>query len=161
MIPLQRAYGETTNNCGYFPAKYQAEHFRKLVQRLHRDFDKVIGMCDADAIVVHGTSGTAVAFALQMLRSYPLVMLRKPGESSHGSTVEGNIHRFHRYVFLDDFISSGTTLRHVRDSLCGAELAGIWLHGGGEDSTYRGDRLIESEYWCSRTDSRIPKFIYP
>lgn len=65
-------------------------------------------------IVVHGNSGVSVGFAALMLCDFHLVLLRKDNDNSHGSPIEGpNGHEIDRYYILDDFVSSGDTIRRV------------------------------------------------
>lgn len=70
---------------------------------------------NADCVIVHGNSGVSCGFAALMYHNFNLVLLRKDNDNSHGSPLEGpEGHRIERYLILDDFISSGETVRRVR-----------------------------------------------
>lgn len=81
-----------------------------------------------DVIAVQGTSGMSIGFpAFLALRAAGwdgrIVVVRKPGEDSHGSAVEGvpgapaEKLAGKRCVFLDDFVSEGTTRKRVREAV--------------------------------------------
>jgi adenine/guanine phosphoribosyltransferase-like PRPP-binding protein len=69
-----------------------------------------------DSIVCTGVSGMLVGPIVAYRLHKPLVVVRKEGTPSHTSKlVEGQLGN--RYVFLDDFVSIGTTLRRVHKTL--------------------------------------------
>jgi len=91
-----------------------------------------------DAIVVHGTSGTWLA-PLLVMKGFDVLMVRKDGEHSHGSVIEGKTTSKHEYkhvLMIDDLICSGSTIKRVRDRLELAEtpdsinpkIVGVALH---------------------------------
>lgn len=85
-------------------AKFAASAIAKLAQEVN-----------ADCVIVHGNSGVSCGFAALMYHNFNLVLLRKDNDNSHGSPIEGpNEHCIRRYIILDDFISSGETVRRVR-----------------------------------------------
>lgn len=88
-----------------------------------------------DSIAARGVSGIAIAAPVAFLLKKPLVVVRKDTEMRHSSrVVEGIKDIGSRYVFLDDFISGGTTLREVitaiRDNGGPREPRGIYLYDG-------------------------------
>lgn len=81
-----------------------------------------------DVIAVQGTSGMSIGFPVFLaLRAAGwegrIVVVRKPGEDSHGCAVEGMPGSPQeklfgkRCVFLDDFVSEGTTRQRVRQAV--------------------------------------------
>jgi adenine/guanine phosphoribosyltransferase-like PRPP-binding protein len=74
-----------------------------------------------DFIAVRGCSGILVGAPVSLRINKPLVVVRKPDENSHGygkSAVLVNADRaYGRFLFLDDFISSGATERAVLEGL--------------------------------------------
>lgn len=96
---------------------------------------------NADCVIVHGNSGVSCGFAALMYHNFNLVLLRRDNDNSHGSPLEGpNGHRIERYLILDDFISSGKTVRRVRrkvtelalqygDGRASPQCVGIVLYG--------------------------------
>ena len=71
-----------------------------------------------DCLIVHGTSGIWLA-PLLIMKDYPVVMVRKEGENSHGKPIEGPDTGidYTRGVFVDDLIASGETIRMVKKLL--------------------------------------------
>lgn len=89
-------------------------------ESLRRHAEWVIGRLDHieyDFVAVTGKSGMSVAFAALALRQFDLVTIRKDGEQSHGSQVEGEARTMCRYIVIDDFVSSGATLNNIEDAL--------------------------------------------
>lgn len=66
-----------------------------------------------EAIAFRGSSGAAMAFIAGLELGVPLIHVRKPKEDSHYSGYEG-IANPATYVIIDDFISSGATVRAIR-----------------------------------------------
>lgn len=86
----------------------------------------------ADAVVVTGKSGMSMGFATLMLIDFPLVVVRKGGELSHGYPVEGDgTTKIDKYLIMDDFICTGRTVINIikamneRAHLCGYEPDGV------------------------------------
>jgi adenine/guanine phosphoribosyltransferase-like PRPP-binding protein len=71
-----------------------------------------------DSIVVRGNSGVIVGSPVALRLRVPLVVVRKPGEGSHSSHKVINVGNLgDRWLFLDDFISTGRTLRACIEAL--------------------------------------------
>ena len=91
-------------------AKFAAEAIEELRERT-----------GSTSVVVHGNSGVSCGFAALMVtkeQDFNLVLLRKDNDNSHGSPIEGPAgHRLQKYLILDDFISSGTTMNRIRDKI--------------------------------------------
>jgi adenine/guanine phosphoribosyltransferase-like PRPP-binding protein len=94
---------------------------------------------DAEAVVASGHSGLVLAGAVSLLTGVPTFAVRKPGEErlSHGmNRVSAHSPTVARWVFLDDFIDSGSTLRNAAKLLHDEGLIStIWptallLYGG-------------------------------
>lgn len=103
---------------GYSGHEHRPGYFRSIVHRVADALPDVMHQYEADAVVVTGKSGISVAFAALMLIDFPLVIVRKPGENSHGFRVEGPEGAvLRRYIILDDFVSSGATVTRVRQQL--------------------------------------------
>lgn len=66
-----------------------------------------------DTIAFRGMSGALIAPEIAQYLQKPLLLVRK-GENKHSCfEVEGNIHT-ERYLIVDDFISSGNTIKEIR-----------------------------------------------
>lgn len=90
--------------------------------RLVRGFAKAIAASlpehmrhyGAESIVVMGSSGVSAAFAALMLIDFPLFLVRKDNDNSHGSPIEGPTGLYLKdYLILDDFVDSGRTVRQI------------------------------------------------
>lgn len=69
-------------------------------------------------LVYRGVSGACMAWPLSYRLKIPVVAVRKPGEACHGYDPddEGVISGYgdlFRYIIVDDFISSGATIRAI------------------------------------------------
>lgn len=107
-------------NNGYSAIQYSnSENFKEKVQTVADLIQKLQANPKTafDALVVCGKSGMSVAFALKMLMHVNIVVVRKTGDNSHGRAVEGPYCSITRLVFLDDLISSGTTLAKLKRKL--------------------------------------------
>src|SRR6185312_11074657 len=68
---------------------------------------------DFDAIAFRGMSGALVAPVLALNLNKTLILVRKPDDHHHGwDDIEGH-KAARRYVILDDFVSSGDTIRAI------------------------------------------------
>lgn len=82
-------------------------------------------------IAVTGISGIAVGAIVASRMNKHLAVVRKRNESSNSSNAVESYGLMESYVFIDDLISSGTTLRHVLKSIedwSGASCSGIFLY---------------------------------
>jgi hypothetical protein len=158
--PVLPSRYETATSRGYSVVGGGVGKMLEVTDWIKLHIDRI--MCDthADAIVVHGTSGTAVAFGLlaQGWDAFPLVMLRKRGEDSHGVHLEalnrGGRVSFGSYVFIDDFTASGGTVRRVKSDIY-ANMVGLVLYavGHGRGLSIRGCSEFDGPMYCRRESS--------
>lgn len=89
---------------------------------------------NVDCILVHGSSGLWLGGMLTVAQDMPVVQVRKPNESSHGYDIEGKPGKRFRGVFVDDFISLGSTVDRVRGltDKHGFEVVAVLEHGKSE-----------------------------
>jgi hypothetical protein len=102
----------------YSGSMYDRTLLRARVKSLVQRLPEIMARTNADSIFVTGKSGLGIAFPLLYKMDVKIVTVRKPGEESHGTMFEG-IDRFEpkRYLFLDDFVSSGETVERVLTSV--------------------------------------------
>lgn len=84
-----------------------------------------------DCIAVRGVSGMIVGAPVALALGKPLVVVRKPHETSHGQSLANRRHAGGRFLVLDDFMFTGATVQAIRDSMegnAGAEFAGIYMY---------------------------------
>lgn len=88
----------------------------ELVKQAQRILDGV----EYDTMVGTGLSGGLVVPALARLLNKEFALIRKSGDSSHREReVEGSLGD--RWIFVDDFVSSGDTLARVRAAIDNAQ----------------------------------------
>lgn len=119
----------------YSTAMYDHSALQNVVQDLVLAIPHYLEVLNADTIVVQGKSGMSMAFATLATIDFPLMVVRKKGENSHGSTIEGTSeHIAKRILVLDDFVSSGSTIRmidrQVKEMDSGMRIVGVleWSH---------------------------------
>lgn len=129
--------------------KFNADEIAERFDRVKYGISQVEKMkIRYDAIVVHGTSGTWLG-ALLVMAGYKVVMLRKDRERTHGLIIEGTLSekQLDRFIFVDDMIVSGNTVKNVRealllhakeyDSIQPPRIVAVVLHAQGGDDTIR------------------------
>lgn len=112
-----------------------------------------------EAIAFRGMSGALVAPMLAHHMKKGLLVVRKPSEQSHGAKVEGMIDA-ERYIIVDDFISSGKTVKEIQETIhhyrkainepVSAKCVGIFLYGRGPRHT--GSRTNVPVFGCQKDD---------
>jgi adenine/guanine phosphoribosyltransferase-like PRPP-binding protein len=99
------------------------------------------------AVAATGLSGLVIAGAIGHAAGIPVFAVRKHGDPSHSSEKASGVAPHgpvERWVFVDDLIESGATLRRVRDALYETNLAarrtpslillyGDWNSSGHQD----------------------------
>lgn len=118
--PGLRPMGRWTNSNDYSCMGYPPERLRACVKALARDLPGIMARYNADAVVVRGGSGVVFGGALLMVSDIKVIVARKPGEQSHSTAIEvcgGGSLTVHRYIVLDDFVSSGGTVKGIMDDM--------------------------------------------
>lgn len=93
---------------------------RKLKERIDRVAKALLKLrkneVSFNAIAFRGSSGASVAYAVSAKTGIPLAYVRK--ERNHnGDKVEGTDNNVRNYIILDDFISSGDTVRLIAKAM--------------------------------------------
>lgn len=103
---------------GYNEQQYNLIQMRHMANLIAKELPAIIALTGADAVAVTGKSGISMAFAARMVADFDLIVVRKRGENSHGSSIEGKDgQRISKYLILDDFVSSGNTVRNIVGAL--------------------------------------------
>lgn len=114
-----------------YPAFYnRRENLRKATTTLKTD------CATFDTIVCTGVSGVLFASPLALLMKKNLVIVRKNRDGSHsGRKVEANCasDEVGKWIFVDDLVDSGATLKRVKSEMK------LW----SDAATYLGDYLYE------------------
>lgn len=103
---------------------------------------------DFDTILYTGVSGALIAIPLGYEMDKPICCVRKSKESSHsGRQLEGELGQ--KCLIVDDFFSSGQTMRNIKDTVEGfTNIVGIFTY------------MNALTPWWSRELSDITKNIY-
>lgn len=93
----------------YLQRAFKPDEIEKLARR---DLAKV----QFDTLIGRGLSGAIVIPRLADALGVAWMLVRKPGESAHSMRIaEGSLGR--RWLFVDDFIDTGTTYREVHEAI--------------------------------------------
>jgi orotate phosphoribosyltransferase len=127
-------------HCGYFdelfdPAKFVTKATKDLFDHTH-EFDLMVGTGVSGALAIG-----MLAFALQKR----FVIVRKENDGSHSShPIEGLVASGDRWLFVDDFISTGKTFRRCSDAMqsigMGLVFAGTYSYHHGHGGLVLGKR---------------------
>ena len=143
-----------------YPVRYSAvgmttDAFRVKVKQIAVDLPRFMSHVGAETVVVMGTSGLSVAFALRMITdNIPMLFVRKRGDLAHSAPecAIGDMPVVCRnYVFLDDFMESGDTIRNARAMLPEANLRGLFFYARGYG---RMSIEISAEFGVPRAQAR-------
>ena len=98
-----------------YATTYGQEAVRVRAKFAAKAIKELMAETSADCVVVHGNSGVSCGFAALMYENFPLILLRKDNDNSHGSPMEGpRGHDVLRYLILDDFIDTGATMERIK-----------------------------------------------
>lgn len=104
-----------------YATRYKMAEVRERAEWAASAISDMVIDTGATSVVVHGNSGVSCGFAALMLsphEDFNIVLLRKDNDNSHGSPIEGpEGHRLGRYLILDDFVATGTTMNRIRDKI--------------------------------------------
>lgn len=106
------------SDAGYCRGQYDPSTLRQYAADTAWACHEVMRRLNVDTIAVTGKSGMSVVFAAQMLDPFNFMVVRKETDQSHGCRFEGrNGHIVRRYAILDDFVSSGQTVRNMWEAI--------------------------------------------
>lgn len=86
--------------------------FKTTIERVAEAMQTLVTSVGFDAIAFTGSSGACIAYPVSYITGIPLIYVRKDGESTHGEPIEAE-GDFNKYIILDDFVCSGSTIEHV------------------------------------------------
>jgi orotate phosphoribosyltransferase len=105
--------------CGpYFPLHPNTlvKTAKRIANLLKKAEEK--GEIKFDSLACRGVSGIVITPLVSVILGKPFTIVRKEKEQRHSpSLVEGYIQADQRYVILDDFMSSGETVRRIISAL--------------------------------------------
>jgi len=108
--------GIVTHSC-YLRAVFDIHSARITVDEVHRTIIKNLAKEGEAIIAVCGNSGVGIGYPLMHKYGWPILVVRKPKESSHGYIMEGTRTEMKKYIILDDFFSTGSTVLHIISTL--------------------------------------------
>lgn len=107
----------------YLQEAFKPEVFQAYVSNTVEIVTDLKSRLKFDAIAFTGVSGAAMAFPVSYITGIPLICVRKQ-EQSHGKMIEGH-GNFKKYLILDDFICTGTTICRILEQLEEIKCVGI------------------------------------
>lgn len=117
--------------------KVYGKGFLKLVPKTAKKLRAIRREHPFDAIAFTGSSGAALAYPMSYLLKVPLIHVRKGKSHYYGGKIEGTISS-KRYLIIDDFIDSGSTMKRViktiTDALPKAQPVAICLYSSSRES---------------------------
>lgn len=139
----------------YLSSVFDPSKFRHTVKRALTLGKQAMEREQFDSLAFTGNSGAALSYILAAELGVSLICLRKKTDNSHfvlgGSLLEGNL-KAKRYLFVDDFITSGDTFKrlvsHLKEKMPEAKCVGLLLY----DSTFRASYMNLPAYTFSRYD---------
>ena len=94
------------------------KEYAKLVENVVAEVLKLKKTLKFHAIAFRGTSGAAMAYPVSVAIGIPLICVRKASENSHGHALEGSDSiDVKKYIIIDDFISSGSTMNQIVEGI--------------------------------------------
>ncbi len=127
-------------NTKYLNSVFWPEQYAKVVDESLRLAQELKAKYQFDTIAFCGTSGAAIAFPLSYGMNLPMLCVRKQNIPSHqttGEILEGNIGT-EKYLLVDDFISSGDTVKYIINSIrvkSTAKCVAMLMYGAYSDTT--------------------------
>lgn len=169
MLLLKAAPERLLLNAGYQHHIQCAGHlYASLSPDTRRETVKQVIRClsplDFDAIAIRGLSGLLIAPIVAMEMNKTLLVVRKPDEKCHSSKrIEGD-YNTRRYVILDDFISSGSTVYaiydEIKERLPSAHCIGVFEYNLVSEYSEAGNPSLEWTKISERDErSESAKFI--
>jgi orotate phosphoribosyltransferase len=128
----------------YKRGMFDRREFLRVLDLLEYEVPRKMHEWKAEAVAVTGTSGVAIAWGLLARIDFPIIHIRKRGESSHGSMIEApnNMRRPRQYLILDDFVCTGESVsKIIRELEPYAKCVGFIGYHGNKSST---DHHIEA-----------------
>lgn len=140
---------------GYLEAVFSPHIFSRLVEVTARRVVEIVAESPFDVIAFRGVSGAAMAFPLAHVLSLPIYCVRKHTENSHAlSTGAGVFLNGKRYLIVDDFIDTGSTINtiveHVNEIWNDATCVGVLEYlTPGERSALNHSHLVSLRVWAN------------
>lgn len=104
-----------------YSAGFNQEKLRIQASKVGRLLRSAFVEFGTNVVVVSGNSGVSMGYAVLAMcqgLDMQLVLVRKANDGSHGSMIEGPRGlEIQRYIFLDDLIDSGATVRRVNNAV--------------------------------------------
>lgn len=96
----------------YLHKIYSNKQFIKTIDIAYKKIRAFKKKNNFDVIAFTGSSGAALAYPLSYKLKIPLICIRKDKSSHFKEKIEGQF-EFKNYIIVDDFISSGATIKKI------------------------------------------------
>lgn len=104
----------------YGTTLYYTEGLKNIIPRYVRQVRKILNKDETvTGLISAGSSGAALATAILLRSKKDLqhVHIQRQGSCSHSGIKSGILYPESNLIFIDDFIDSGTTFNHCKDTL--------------------------------------------
>jgi orotate phosphoribosyltransferase len=117
----------------YFNQHLRGHNLKEAVEAAQETFDR-LGL-EFDSVICRGNSGLLFASAFGMMAEKNILINRKRTDNSHSDNlIEGERDGVSRILIVDDFISSGDTVREIfsavrqKFDMDKVEIVGVYLY---------------------------------
>jgi adenine/guanine phosphoribosyltransferase-like PRPP-binding protein len=126
-----------------FDMELQRKVIHKAIEKLRPRVD------DFDVIAFSGMSGALIAPIIAHGLGKGMLLVRKSLDNSHANCVLEGVSSG-RYIILDDFIASGSTIRYIKNSIAekgsGLEFTAIYLYNGWRSIGMHSEAMLTVEF---------------
>jgi orotate phosphoribosyltransferase-like protein len=116
----------------YSSKPHNPETLKLIVKRAKIDLTPIMKSTSKKiGFAFRGTSGALVAPILAHQFNTSCVVVRKPTEERHSSLAVEYSNDLTHYIIVDDFISSGKTIKNIKDDIkthSTLDFIGVWLY---------------------------------
>lgn len=112
----------------YLSSVFNPKILKKTVDKTNDDLLKIKKKYEFDAIAFTGNSGAGICYPLSYMYKWDIICVRKDESNSHGTKIEGAYKDINKYIIVDDFICSGSTIKRIKEKLNPLECIGIYTY---------------------------------
>lgn len=117
----------------YLDKIFEKKALQETVKQAIKYLQQINEKYPFDFIAFTGNSGAGLSFILNYLTKYPIVLVRKSSDKTHGYEIEGTNIKCNgkKYLIVDDLIDSGNTVKFITSKLldrCNSKCSAVYLY---------------------------------